>query len=58
MSFEVDVAGREVWMRPTLRKWSPNANEWIVLSREEAALLARDLRETDRYTAVSDEEDG
>lgn len=58
MSFEVEVAGRDVLVRPAFRTWSPTEGDWIVLSRDEAALLARELRGTDRYTAVDNDEDG
>lgn len=60
--FEVQVMGRDVFVRPTANSWrtmsGSDGREWVELSREEALHLANALTTTDRFTVTSDEEDG
>lgn len=62
MTFEVQVMGRDVFVRPTDSTWTvmkgSDGRDWIELNRDQAAILCSALRETDRYTVTNDEEDG
>ena len=62
MSFEVQVNGRDVFVRPTWDGWrtmkGSDGRDWIEMDRDSAYLLAEALRRTDRFTVTNDEEDG
>lgn len=62
MSFEVQVMGRDVFVRPTGTTWQTmkgsDGRDWIELNRDQASLLCSALRQTDRYTVTQDDEDG
>lgn len=62
MSFEVQVNGRDVFVRPSWDGWrtvkGSDGRDWIELDRDAAFLLSSALRQTDRFTIAQDEEDG
>lgn len=62
MSFEVQVMGRDVFVRPSSDSWKTmkgsDGRDWIELNRDQAIHLANALTTSDRYTVTADEEDG
>lgn len=62
MSFEVQVMGRDVFVRPTSTTWTvmkgSDGRDWIELNRDQARILCAALSQTDRFTLTDDEEDG
>lgn len=62
MSFEVQVMGRDVFIRPQSDSWKTmkgsDGRDWIELDRDQAFRLANALTTTDRFTVTQDEEDG
>lgn len=63
MTFEVQVMGRDVFVRPSGgNTWrtmcGSDGRSWIELNSDEARMLANALSLTDRFTVTSDEEDG
>lgn len=62
MSFEVQIMGRDVFVRPTDNTWrtmkGSDGRDWIELDRDQARVLCSALNQTDRFTVTSDEEDG
>ena len=62
MSFEVQIMGRDVFVRPTDATWTvmkgSDGRDWIELNRDQARILCAALNQTDRFTLTDDEEDG
>ena len=62
MSFEVQVMGRDVFVRPAGNTWKTmkgsDGRDWIELNADQARLLSWALSNTDRFTVTSDDEDG
>lgn len=62
MSFEVQIMGRDVYIRPSSDSWKTMAGsdgrDWIELDRDEAYRLANALTTTDRFTVTQEDEDG
>lgn len=60
--FEVQVMGREVYVRPATDTWrtmkGSDGRDWIELNRDQASVLASALTRSDRLTTTHDEEDG
>ena len=60
--FEVQVMGRDTYIRPAGRNWrtmkGSDGRDWIEVSRDEAIHLANALTTTDRFTVTVDDEDG
>lgn len=60
--FDVQVMGRDVFIRPSSNTWTTmrgsDGRDWIELSREQALLLSNALRMSDRVMVTHDEEDG
>lgn len=62
MSFEVQIMGRDVYVRPSSDSWKTmtgsDGRDWIELDRDEAYRLANALTTTDRFTVTQEDEDG
>jgi hypothetical protein len=62
MTFEVQVMGRDVFVRPSDDTWrtmrGSDGRDWIELNSDQARMLANALSLTDRFTVTADEEDG
>ncbi len=62
MTFEVQVMGRDVFVRPSDDTWKTmrgsDGRDWIELNSDQARMLANALSLTDRFTVTADEEDG
>lgn len=60
--FEVQVMGRDVYVRPSTDTWrtlkGSDGRDWIELNRDQAAVLSSALKTSDRSTVTHDEEDG
>jgi hypothetical protein len=60
--YDVQVMGRDVFVRPTTSTWTTmkgsDGHDWIELSREQALMLSAALRKSDRVMVTHDEEDG
>lgn len=60
--FEVQVMGRDIYVRPSTDTWrtlkGSDGRDWIELNRDQAAVLSSALRTSDRSTVTHDEEDG
>lgn len=62
MSFEVQVMGRDVFVRPSSDTWKTmkgsDGRDWIELDRDQARHLSSALNQTDRFTVGQEDEDG
>lgn len=60
--FDVQVMGRDVYVRPSTDTWrtlkGSDGRDWIELNRDQALILSSALRSSDRVMVTHDEEDG
>lgn len=60
--FDVQVMGRDVYVRPSTDTWrtlkGSDGRDWIELNRDQALILSSALRNSDRVMVTHDEEDG